>query len=96
MFNDHFYQPFVWRELLLAAIGEQFDEDIAPGDEVCGISISIRERDDLLQIWNCDSSLTNKATILQKIHSLTPEVHFLAEFYKRKYISTLILFSTKK
>jgi len=37
---------------LLAAIGEQFSDVMAPGDDVVGLSVSPRERDDLLQIWN--------------------------------------------
>jgi len=45
-------QPRVWRDLLLAAIGEQFTDVMAPGDDVVGLSVSPRERDDLLQIWN--------------------------------------------
>lgn len=72
----------VWKELLLAAIGEQFEGHLAPGDEVCGISVSVRERDDLLQIWNYDCSLTNQATVMKKVHSLVPDIVFNAEFYK--------------
>ncbi|KAK8399126.1 hypothetical protein O3P69_004294 [Scylla paramamosain] len=72
----------LWKELLLAAIGEQFEGHLAPGDEVCGISVSVRERDDLLQIWNYDCSLTNQATVMKKVHSLVPDVFFNAEFYK--------------
>ncbi|XP_068223688.1 eukaryotic translation initiation factor 4E type 3-like isoform X1 [Palaemon carinicauda] len=73
---------FVWRELLLAAIGEQFDGYLAEGDEICGLSVSIRDRDDILQIWNYDSRLTNLATLMKKVHSLVPDVVFTAEFYK--------------
>ena len=44
----------MWRELLLAAIGEQFldddDEGEEDADEVCGLSVSPRERDDLIQV----------------------------------------------
>lgn len=72
----------VWKELLLAAIGEQFEGHLAPGDEVCGISVSVRDRDDLLQIWNYESSLTSQATVMKKVHSLVPDVVFSAEFYK--------------
>lgn len=78
------FQSRLWKELLLAAIGEQFEGHLAPGDEVCGISVSVRERDDLLQIWNYDSSLISEATIMKKVHSLVPDIVFGAEFYKRK------------
>lgn len=72
----------LWKELLLAAIGEQFEGHLAPGDEVCGISVSVRERDDLLQIWNYDSTIISEATIMKKVHSLVPDIVFGAEFYK--------------
>ncbi|CAL4139126.1 unnamed protein product, partial [Meganyctiphanes norvegica] len=72
----------VWKELLLATIGEQFEGHLAPGDEICGITVSIRERDDLLQIWNGNCQLTEQATVMKKLHSLVPDVMFTAEFYK--------------
>ncbi|XP_051163396.1 eukaryotic translation initiation factor 4E type 3-like [Leptopilina boulardi] len=72
----------VWKEVVLAAIGEQFSENLAEGDEVCGVTVSIRERDDLVQIWNENAALASKATILDKIHKLLPEIEFAAEFYK--------------
>uniref|UniRef100_V9IFK5 Eukaryotic translation initiation factor 4E type 3 n=2 Tax=Apis cerana TaxID=7461 RepID=V9IFK5_APICE len=71
----------IWKEMVLAAIGEQFAECVAEGDEVCGITVSIRDREDLVQIWNTNATLASKATILNKIHSLLPNVNF-SEFYK--------------
>ncbi|OXU16901.1 hypothetical protein TSAR_003340 [Trichomalopsis sarcophagae] len=76
----------VWKEVVLAAIGEQFSESLAENDEICGITVSIRDRDDLIQIWNTDASLASKASVIAKVHSLVPEVTFLAEFYKRESI----------
>jgi len=72
----------VWKELLLAAIGEQFDSDLAPGDNIAGLSVSPRPRDDLIQIWNYDAQLAQTDHVLEKVHSLVPGVTFLAEFYK--------------
>lgn len=74
--------PKVWKELLLAAIGEQFADHVAPGDDICGISVSVRERDDTLQIWNIDATLADKATVLPKVRCLIPDVSFPTQFYK--------------
>ena len=80
-------QPRVWKELLLAAIGEQFIDDVCKGDDICGLSVSPREKDDLLQIWNVQSEAVEESKVLEKIHKLLPDVRFNAEFYKRKNIS---------
>ncbi|XP_026293875.1 eukaryotic translation initiation factor 4E type 3 [Frankliniella occidentalis] len=73
----------VWREMLVAAIGEQFSDAIADGDEICGVTVSIREREDLVQIWNINADLSDKATVIPRVHRLLPDVDFPAIFYKR-------------
>jgi hypothetical protein len=70
----------------LAAIGEQLSEFVAPGDEICGVTMSARREDDLLQVWNTNAKLASKATVLAQIHKLLPDMHFSAEFYKCKYL----------
>jgi len=72
----------VWKELVLACIGEQFQDECYTNDEVTGISVSVREREDLVQIWNSNSQHADKATIIQKVKKLVPHVQFLAVFYK--------------
>ena len=82
-------QPCVWKELLLAAIGEQFENHISPQDKICGVSISVREKDDLLQIWNGDCTLSNQASVLEKVFSLMPHIRFNSSFYKCKYLRNI-------
>lgn len=54
------------------------------GDEVSGLSVSIRDREDIVQIWNTDSELAEQSTITQKVMELLPHVKFSANFYKGK------------
>lgn len=74
--------PRVWKELMLAAIGEQFMSDVSEEDDIAGLSVSPREKDDLIQIWNVKSRFVDKSKVLEKVHSLLPDVRFNAEFYK--------------
>ena len=68
----------------MAAIGEQFNDFLGEDDDICGLSISPREKDDLIQIWNMNTNAVEKSRVLEKIHMLVPDVRFNAEFYKRK------------
>ena len=68
--------------MLLAAIGEQLSDSMAEGDEVGGLSVSIRDRENIIQIWNKDSTVAEKATVTERVKQLLPDVVFAAIFYK--------------
>lgn len=36
---------------------------LSSDDEVCGISVSVRERDDIIQIWNSNARAIEKAKV---------------------------------
>ena len=80
----------------MAAIGEQFIDFLGPGDDICGLSVSPREKDDLIQIWNKDKQVEPDSRVLEKVHKLVPDVRFNAEFYKRKPLKKILRSFLKK
>lgn len=73
----------VWKELLLAAIGEQFNQNVTKDDSIIGISVSIRDRDDQFQVWNFKQEEAEQSTVTEKIlQELCPKIKFNAHFYK--------------
>ena len=51
----------------------------------------IRERDDLIQIWNTNAARQEEAKVVEKVRSLLPNVKFGAIFYKREYFSVVVI-----
>jgi translation initiation factor 4E len=72
---------FVWREMAMAVVGEQFATVLAPDDDICGITISIRKTDNILQVWN-KKAATNTQKILDRIEALLPKIELSGSFYK--------------
>uniref|UniRef100_F6ZFY8 Eukaryotic translation initiation factor 4E type 3 n=1 Tax=Ciona intestinalis TaxID=7719 RepID=F6ZFY8_CIOIN len=72
----------VWNELLLSCIGEQFTGYVNKGDDIIGLSVSIRKNDDLVQVWNINSSNIEQCKVLEKIKEVLPHVIFETSFYK--------------
>ncbi|KAF9908336.1 DEAH-box ATP-dependent RNA helicase prp22 [Linnemannia zychae] len=69
--------PVAWRELLMALVGEQFEDTIAAGDEIFGLSVSARWSSDIFQIWNKDSSLKDNSAIMDKVKTIFANVESL-------------------
>lgn len=68
----------------MAAIGEQLNEYVADDDEVCGVSVSIRDREDVVLVWNTNAEVASQATIFNCVRLLLPDTNFLSTFYKRQ------------
>jgi len=76
----------VWKELLLALIGEQFQDFVGEGDNIVGLSVSNRDRDDIIQIWNSNCTGIKEGSsnnrVLQKLAEIIPDVDISGAFYK--------------
>jgi hypothetical protein len=72
----------VFCEALLAAIGEQLSDCVAKNDEIIGISVGRREKEDIVQIWNFNSKYEHESSVIQKIKHLVPHIKFSVIFYR--------------
>jgi len=72
---------YTWKELVLAAIGEQFGPVLSNEDDICGVTVSLRQYDNIIEVWNANAS-ANVNAVLARIKSIVPNVEFRNPFYK--------------
>eukprot|EP00794_Sanderia_malayensis_P006207 gene6207-6922_t len=72
----------LWKELLLAVIGEKFSNFVHKSDDIVGISVSIRERDDIIQVWNQNAQYSDHARIIEAIYDIDQDLVLSTSFYK--------------
>jgi len=72
---------FAWKELVLAAIGEQFGPVLSNDDDICGVSVSVRQFDNVIEVWNSNAS-SNVNAVLARIKTIVPTVELRNPFYK--------------
>jgi hypothetical protein len=66
----------------LGVIGEQFSEVLGHGDDVCGITVSVRRNETCLSLWNSKADKFNKSGIEEALKILMPGVVFNDIEYK--------------
>lgn len=71
----------MWKEVILALIGEQFEGSLGEGDEICGLTVSIRQHDDIIRIWNTNAS-ANSSGLLGRLKEIIPKAELRSPFYK--------------
>ena len=72
----------VWLELVLAGIGEQFSDCVSPMDDIVGMTVGKRDKEDIIQIWNMDHNYHKSARVCEKLQELVPNIKFSVIFYK--------------
>jgi len=69
----------------MATAAEHWFDFVHDEDDIVGITVSVREREDLIMIWNMDASLAKTARVFECIRLMLPDIFFMGEFYKRKW-----------
>ncbi len=80
----------VWLELVLAGIGEQFSDCVSPMDDIVGMTVGKRDKEDIIQIWNMDHNYHKSARVCEKLQELVPHIKFSVIFYKGIYLFILL------
>lgn len=59
---------------------------MSPLDDIVGLSVGCRDKEDIIQIWNLDQNHYAEATIFEHIQELVPNVKFSVKFYVNIYM----------
>lgn len=80
----------VWKEILMMAIGESLQEVVEKGDDICGVSFSVRFNSHLIMVWNRDGNNQKSidAILKRTLDSLPSELRPPPQNYYYKKHST--------
>lgn len=68
---------------MLAVIGEQISSYVLhSGDEICGVSVSIRKQETVISIWNKRAELISIDKYIQNLRTILAKVNFYEPSYK--------------
>ncbi|TQS36618.1 hypothetical protein Golomagni_02924 [Golovinomyces magnicellulatus] len=79
--------PDFWTRIQLMAIGEKLQSCLEPGDQLCGVGLSVRFSSHLISIWHRDASKQKSVDAMLKLvfEELPVELHPKPDnyFYKK-------------
>jgi len=73
---------YVWLQLILGVIGEQFSQILAEEDDICGLSISMRKDESVITLWNKKAIVLNINRVSSLINRLLPRAQYSFLSYK--------------
>ncbi|KAJ1976798.1 hypothetical protein H4R35_002552 [Dimargaris xerosporica] len=78
---DKSYTPVVWRELLMALVGEQLNGCLLPNDVICGVSCSNRWNVDMFQVWHSNADCQTPK-VMEHLQSCLSDIPIKSPYYK--------------
>lgn len=58
-------------------------DSLSVNDEICGLTVSVREKFDIIKLWNSNAKEASKG-VIDKVYKLLPDVVFAEPLYKGK------------
>jgi len=79
----------LWKELVLACVGEQFALSLEHTDEINGLTLGIRPpgNANYVQIWNRNTDEIARGKIFKKIKTLVPDINELTDFEYKSFFT---------